>query len=118
MPLVEIHLIKGKPPQYIKAIADGVHQALEVIWGIPSNARFQLIQEYEEGHFYMDKEFWKIACFKDKAVIISVGTVERPLETKKLFYEELIRILEKNPGIRKENLFIQLVPNSEENWWL
>jgi phenylpyruvate tautomerase PptA (4-oxalocrotonate tautomerase family) len=116
MPLVEIHLIKGRPARYRKAIADGVHKALEMAWDIPENARFQLVHEYEEEGFYMDKGYWDLSTDKKKAVIIQIGTIERSEEKKQKLYQELIRILQENPGIEKENLFVQLIPCSEGNW--
>jgi len=43
MPLIQISLAQGKSPKYIKAVADGVHQALRTAWKIPINDRFQII---------------------------------------------------------------------------
>ena len=46
MPLVKIHLRKGKSPEYIRAVADAVHDALVSHANVPADDRFQLIQEY------------------------------------------------------------------------
>jgi 4-oxalocrotonate tautomerase len=38
MPLVRIELLKGKPPEYRRALADGVYRALVEAVGAPENA--------------------------------------------------------------------------------
>jgi len=40
MPLVKIHLRKGKTPEYIRAVADGVHEALVAHANVPADDRF------------------------------------------------------------------------------
>src|SRR5436305_14897934 len=46
MPLVKIHLRKGKSPEYIRAVADGIHAALVAHANVPADDRFQLVSEY------------------------------------------------------------------------
>ena len=45
MPLVSISLLKGKSREHIRAVADGVHQALVETYGVPIDDRFQLIHQ-------------------------------------------------------------------------
>jgi phenylpyruvate tautomerase PptA (4-oxalocrotonate tautomerase family) len=47
MPLVNIHILKGKSPAYIKAIADGVNSAVIETMGFPADDRYQIITEHE-----------------------------------------------------------------------
>ena len=35
MPIINILLAEGKPSEYIKSVADGVHDALMETWDIP-----------------------------------------------------------------------------------
>jgi phenylpyruvate tautomerase PptA (4-oxalocrotonate tautomerase family) len=51
MPLVRISLRKGTTPEYRKAIADGVHQAMIDAIAVPAKDRFQVITEYEKREF-------------------------------------------------------------------
>ena len=43
MPLVNISILKGKTPEYKKAIADGVNSAVIGTWGFPNDDRYQII---------------------------------------------------------------------------
>jgi phenylpyruvate tautomerase PptA (4-oxalocrotonate tautomerase family) len=47
MPLVNISILKGKPPAYVKAIADGVNSAVIETMGFPPDHRYQIITEHE-----------------------------------------------------------------------
>jgi Tautomerase enzyme len=47
MPLVRISLLKGKPKEYLRALSDGVHQALVEAYNVPPDDRFQLIHQHK-----------------------------------------------------------------------
>jgi hypothetical protein len=47
VPLVNIALLKGKSPAYIKAVADGVNSAVIETMGFPEDDRYQIITEHE-----------------------------------------------------------------------
>jgi len=47
MPLVNISILKGKSPQYIKAVADGINSAVIETMGFPDDDRYQIIHEIE-----------------------------------------------------------------------
>jgi 4-oxalocrotonate tautomerase len=48
MPLTRVSLLKGKPPQYRKAILDGLYQAMREVFDVPEDDRFMLIEEYDK----------------------------------------------------------------------
>jgi hypothetical protein len=51
MPLTRVSLLKGKPPEYSKAILDGLYQAMRESFGVPEDDRFMLIEEYDKSNF-------------------------------------------------------------------
>lgn len=112
MPLIQISLIEGKSQEYIKSLADGIHAALCSTWGIPINDRFQTITEFKKEHFHFDKTIWEVDR-SDDVVLIYISC---SVEMKKNFYKALIKILEVNPKIRKEDVFVTIVNNDPENW--
>ena len=115
MPLIQISLIEGKSPEYIQAIADGVHQALQAAWGIPENDRFQMITEYKKSHFMIDKTIWD-GNRSDDVVVIYITSILRAKEMKINLYGELVNVLTSHPGIRKEDIFVTIVHNDREHW--
>lgn len=115
MPLIQISLVEGKSPEYIQAIADGVHAALCTTWGIPENDRFQTISEFKKEHFHFDKTIWDVKR-SDDVVLIYITSISRTAEMKKNFYKEVVRVLAINPKVRKEDVFVTIVNNDKENW--
>jgi len=115
MPLIQIHLVKGKSPQYIRAVCDGVHEALRNAWNIPSNDRFHLVSEYKKSHFHFDKTIWGVKR-SDDVIVIYITSIKRSQAMKKKLYAELVNVLGKNPKVRKEDVFICMVQIDKENW--
>src|SRR5574342_1345 len=115
MPLIQIHLVKGKSPQYIKAVADGIHEALIKAWKIPVTDRFQMISEYKKSHFHFDKTIWGVKR-SDHLIAIYITSIARSIEMKKKLYKEFTKVLGKNPGVRKEDVFVTIVTVGREDW--
>lgn len=57
MPLTRVSLLKGKPPEYRKAILDGLYQAMREVFGVPEDDRFMLIEEYDKSNFLYDENY-------------------------------------------------------------
>jgi hypothetical protein len=116
MPLVQINLIKGKSPEYIRAVADGVHQALVEAFNVPADDRFQLIHQYEESGFIYDPDYFGIHRTSDLVIIqISAGNW-RDIPTKEKLYAAIVNNLSGAPGLRKEDVMISLIPVGREDW--
>ncbi len=116
MPLVQIHLLKGKSPQYIQAVADGIHQALRTLWKVKIG-RFQTIQEYPKGHFYIDKTFLGVKR-SEHTILICITTTGCSSEMKKKLYRELVQILGKKPKVKKEDIWVNIIQIEREDWFL
>lgn len=115
MPLIHIHLAKGKSPKYIKAVTDGVHLALCTAWKIRKNDRFQMVSEHKKGHFHFDKTIWGVKR-SDDVIVIHITSIKRPQELKKKLYNEFAKVLGKNPKVRKEDIFVCITDVEREDW--
>ena len=51
MPLVKVHMLRGKEPEYKKALLDCIHEGMVRTLGIEDWDRFQRIIEYEKDDF-------------------------------------------------------------------
>jgi phenylpyruvate tautomerase PptA (4-oxalocrotonate tautomerase family) len=116
MPLVRISLIEGKPREHIRAIADGVHEALVEAFQVPSADRFQLVEERRREDFFYDPSYLGIERSDDVVFIHITASDWRDLDTKKAFYKTLARKLAESPGLRPEDVLIVLAPNTREDW--
>lgn len=116
MPLVRISLRQGKPAAYRKAIGDGVHQALVEAISVPPLDRFQIITEHAPEGLIYDPEYLGIRRTDDVVFIQITLNAGRTLELKKALYTRIAELLQQNPGVRPENVFINLTEVPRENW--
>jgi len=116
MPLVEISLLAGKPPAYVRAIADGVHRALHEAFNAPTDDRFQLIRQYQPGELIYDPDYLGIHRTDDVVFIHIVAGKWRDTATKQGFYKRVVELLGETPGVRPEDVQIILSPNDRDDW--
>jgi len=116
MPLVRIDLRRGKPPAYRKAIADGVYHALREIFNVPENDRFLIVNEHDADNFVHAENYLGIAYTDDLVIIQITVSDTRNTETKQALFARIAALLAENPGLRKEDVFINLIECKTENW--
>lgn len=115
MPLIQIHLIEGKSPEYIEAVRDGIHSALMTSWNIPEHDRFQLVTEYKKDHFHIDKTVFGVKR-SDDVIVIYITSRPRTEDQKKMLYKELVKELDKRANVRSEDIFVTIVTVGLEDW--
>ncbi len=116
MPLVRISLIEGKTKDYKYALADGVHRALVEALEIPAQDRFQVLTEHPPGGLIYDPSYLGIERSDDIVLVqITLSTGRKPGQKKKLF-RRMAEILQEKPGLRPQDLMINLVEVAWENW--
>jgi phenylpyruvate tautomerase PptA (4-oxalocrotonate tautomerase family) len=116
MPFVNISLIKGKSRDHIRAIADGVHEALVESFKVPADDRFQVIHQHERDDFIYDATYFDVQRSDDLVYIAIAASDWRDLPTKKAFFKTLKDKLVASPGLRPDDVFIVLLPNKREDW--
>jgi 4-oxalocrotonate tautomerase len=117
MPLVRIALPKGKTAEYRSAISRGVQAALVETFGVPADDLFQIISEHQPGgELVRPKSYLGIEYSNDLVVIQLTVSDTRTLEQKKQLFKRLAERLADNPGLRPEDVFINLVEVKKENW--
>jgi phenylpyruvate tautomerase PptA (4-oxalocrotonate tautomerase family) len=116
MPLVHISLLKGKSREHIRAIADGVHEALVETFTVPPDDRFQLIRQYERDDFIYDSGYLGVERSDDLVFIHITASDWRDTATKQALYEALVAKLAASPGLRPDDVMIALAPNRRDDW--
>jgi phenylpyruvate tautomerase PptA (4-oxalocrotonate tautomerase family) len=84
--------------------------------GVPANDRFQLLSEHDADNFLFDPDYLGIHRTDDLVIIQITWNEGRTVEQKKQLYKAIAERLAKSPGIRPEDVFINLVEVSKENW--
>jgi phenylpyruvate tautomerase PptA (4-oxalocrotonate tautomerase family) len=116
MPLVRISVREGKPEAYRKALADGVHSAMIEALEIPAQDRFQVITEHPAAGLIYDPSYLGIERSDDFVLVqITLSTGRKPAQKGKLF-QRMSEILAENPGLRPQDLMVNLVEVAWENW--
>ena len=115
MPLVRIDLRKGKDAAYRQQVADTVYDAMLSV-GVPVNDRFEVVNEHDADNFQYDPDYLGIHRTDDLVIIQITWNEGRTVEQKKQFYKAIAEGLAKSPGVRKEDVLINLVEVKKENW--
>lgn len=116
MPLTRIALRAGKPAEYRKALTDSIQRSLVNTFNVPKDDIFMLITEHEESNFVCDKQYLNIERSDDLVLIQITLNNTRTLEQKKALYKRMADELAESPGLRREDVFINLVEVLKENW--
>ena len=116
MPLVRISLRQGTSPEYRKAIADGVHRAMVESITIPPGDRFQVVTEHTADGLIYDASYLGVER-SDRVVFVQItmSTGRKPQQKRSLF-RRMAEILKESPGLRPQDLLVNLVEVSWENW--
>jgi len=110
MSLVNISILKGKSPAYIKAIADGVNSAVIETMGFPEDDRYQIISEHEPHRLeYQSRTADRVMMY----LIMRSGHSD---EAKQAFYAKVVENLACDPGMDPANVLIAIVENHNIDW--
>jgi 4-oxalocrotonate tautomerase len=116
MPLVRISLRQGKPTEYRHKIADGVHRAMVEAINVPPQDRFQVITEHPADGLIYDPSYLGINRTDDVILIQITLNVGRTLDQKRALYKKITDLLSQEPGVRPEDVVVNLVEVAKENW--
>jgi 4-oxalocrotonate tautomerase len=116
MPLVRIALRKGTTPEFRRALSDSVHRAMVETIKVPEQDRFQVITEHDASSLVYDPSYLGISR-SDSVVFIQITlSAGRTLEVRKALFARIAQLLRESPGLRPEDVFVNLVEVAKENW--
>lgn len=116
MPLSRVSLRKGKPAAYRQAILDGLYEAMRETFNVPEDDYFMLVSEHDAADFWCSPTYLGVARSDDLVVIQLTVSNTRSFAQKKALYRRIVEKLGGNPGLRPEDVFINLVEVLPENW--
>lgn len=116
MPFVQISLRAGKPPSYRQAIFDGIYRAMRDTFNVPEDDEFMTMTEHDAANFRYSPSYFGVARSDDLVFIQITANNTRTLDQKKALFQRIAALLGDNPGVRPEDVFVNLVEVSKENW--
>src|SRR5215207_3942897 len=115
MPLVHISLRTGKLDAYRQAIFDSVYRAMREALDVPEDDQFMTLSEHDAANFRYGP-YLGIARSDDLVFIQITVFNTRTVEQKKALFRWIADLLRESPGIRPEDVFVNLVEAAKENW--
>ncbi|APO67353.1 4-oxalocrotonate tautomerase protein [Rhizobium gallicum] len=115
MPLMKIHVLKGRSTDEVERLLDTVHEAMLQAFQVPERDLYQILNEHAASHFRALDTGLDIAR-TDKFVMIEVVTRPRTRAEKMDFYERLCRLLSENYGVESSDVMVSIVQNTDEDW--
>ena len=116
MPLVRIDLRPGKTPEYRRKLGEMVYRAMLETINMPEHDRFQVITDHSAEGLIYDSSYLGINRSDDIIFIQITLNAGRTLDQKKALYARIVELLAKEPGVRPEDVLINLVECVKENW--
>ena len=108
MPFVSISLARGKSREYLDGVSSAVHEALVQELGMNPDDRFQLIDQHEPGEMIFSRDFRGGPRSDDFIVFTITEGIDSGDQAKQRFYKTLVDLLQKDPGVRGEDVFVMI----------
>jgi phenylpyruvate tautomerase PptA (4-oxalocrotonate tautomerase family) len=116
MPLVRIDLRKGTKPAVRRAGGASVHRAMVETIKVPELDRFQILTEHDAESLIYDPSYLGISR-TDGVIFIQITlNAGRTVEARKALYARIVQLLRESPGVRPEDVLVNLVEVAKENW--
>ncbi|MCF6514913.1 tautomerase family protein [Lactobacillus sp. S2-2] len=115
MPLMRVDLIKGKDEAKLKQILDIAYEVQVETLKTPERDRYQVLTQHEPFEMQIQDTGLGIDRSED-VIVFNVTSRPRPAKLKQLFYQRLVERLEKEVGIKKEDVVFSMVSNNDDDW--
>lgn len=115
MPLLHISMRAGKPAAYRQAIFDSLYRAMREALNVPEDDQFMTITEHDAANFRYGNAYGVVRSADVVYIQITVFST-RTAEQKKALFRRIAELLRDNPGIRPEDVFVNVLDAPKENW--
>jgi 4-oxalocrotonate tautomerase len=114
MPLVKIYAATKNDAE-LRAIGDGVHDALVAQANVPADDRFQILNGLDRDLIVAHPSYGGVSRSEDVVIIEITLNAGRTVEVKKKLYADIALRLEA-VGVRPDDVLVSLIEVTKENW--
>ncbi|MBS1057245.1 tautomerase family protein [Gluconobacter kondonii] len=115
MPLLNIHVVKGRTSDQTTTLQQAIHDAMLEAFSVPERDRYQILNEHEPEHLVMQDT--GLGCERSgNRVLIQVVTRPRTQEMKERFYALLVEYLGERCALLPEDIMVSCIENSDADW--
>ena len=83
---------------------------------VPDDDRFMLLTEHDADGFVYGTHYLGIERTDDLVIIQLTVSNTRSVDQKKALYRRIVDRMAKNPGLRPQDVFINLVEVTKDDW--
>ncbi|WP_207005367.1 tautomerase family protein [Trinickia mobilis] len=117
MPIVRINISKDAKSEVVKAVSDTVYEAMINVANVPKNDKFQIISRHSSDELVYPAEGYLGIDYTPGIVFIQITwNSGRTTDVKKAFYKAIADGIHAKTGLRKQDIFINLVDVAREDW--
>jgi 4-oxalocrotonate tautomerase len=93
-----------------------LYQAMRETFDVPDEDRFIAITEHDQDTLWFSPNYLGIDRSDNFVMIQITVSNTRTAEKKKALYRRIVELLATSPGVRPEDVVINLVEVTKENW--
>jgi len=115
MPLLNIHIVKGRRAEDVAELQRTIHDAMVEAFQVPVRDRYQIVTEHAPSHLVMEDTglgFERTA----QRVLIHMTTRPRSQEMKQTFYRLVTAGLAERCGVAPQDVMFSAIENSDADW--
>ncbi len=116
MPMVRVSVRYGQSDAWRAAVSEGIHRAMVDTINVPADDRFQVFTEHGPGELVYDPSYLAIHRGEGFLLIQITLNAGRTLEQKRALYARIAANLSRDPGVRPQDVMINLLEVPKENW--
>ena len=117
MPLARIDISKDASNELIRIVSEAVYRAMVEVANVPAHDKFQVINRHAPDEMIYPQEGYLGLNYTPGLIIIQVTWVGgRSTDVKKKFYRQIADEIHEKGGVRKQDVWINLVDTAREDW--
>jgi phenylpyruvate tautomerase PptA (4-oxalocrotonate tautomerase family) len=117
MPLARIDISKSASDELIRIVSEAVYRAMVEVANVPAHDKFQVINRHSADEMIYPQEGYLGLNYTPGLIIIQVTWVGgRSTDVKKKFYRQIADEIHEKGGVRKQDVWINLVDTAREDW--
>jgi 4-oxalocrotonate tautomerase len=117
MPLARIDISRNASDELVRIVSDAVYRAMVEVANVPAHDKFQIINRHAPDEIIYPQEGYLGVQYTAGLILIQVTWVAgRSADIKKKFYRQIAGEIHEKGGVRKQDVWINLVDCSREDW--
>jgi 4-oxalocrotonate tautomerase len=117
MPLARIDISKTASRDRVRDVGAAVYNAMVAVGGVPPSDKFQVITRHEPDEIIYPEEGYLGIDYTPDLIIIQITWVAgRSTDVKKQFFQYIADEIHAKQGVRKQDIWINLVEANRDDW--